>query len=311
MFFPEAIVALVDAWQSLLRIEEFLLVEDVMSREHECTGTTSGYQRAPDGQPSPNIPKLGEDEVEDAFKMEGATFSWTKNASATTFALQPVKIRVKRGELLAITGATSSGKSTLAAGIAGHMFQMGGVVQRQCVPVYVPAITWIFSASLRGNIVFGLQFQREEYCLAVTMCGIQPDLREFPHGDLTWLGESGINISGGQKARVGLARAFYVCLVAWRSNETIVMDDPLAALDASTGQAVFENAILDRMSHTTRVLITHQAQYLRRCNRAVWIEEGGIRAVGSFVELMEGNTDFRAFIGKEIQMNEERNTEAE
>lgn len=107
--------------------------------------------------------------------------------------------------------------------------------------------------TLRGNILFGREFDQERYDAVLEAWALIEDLEILPAGDLTEIGERGINLSGGQKARVSLARALYS-----KNTRLVLMDDPLSAVDAHVGEHIFPNAIEGPLTRgTTRILVTH------------------------------------------------------
>ena len=291
---PASMVIVVDGWHSLRRIEAFLLAEESPPRTKRNFETEKAAE-------------------ESAIELNNAEFSWTRpqdDEQKPHFSLQPLTLSLRSYELLAIVGPTSSGKSSLAAGLAGCMPLIRGHVTHRSLPIYLPATPWLRSGTVRENILFSLPFDAVCYRKVLAACGLEKDVGQFSSGDMTVLGERGITLSGGQRARVGLARGMYVALIgsskgastAQMDGGIIIMDDPLSALDPRTGGAVFEDAILRAMSGLTRVLVTHHVQVLGKCDRVVWMENGKIEAVGTFNELTEKSEAFRLFVGEKTQL---------
>ena len=102
---------------------------------------------------------------------------------------------------------------------------------------YSPQEAWVFGGSVRANILFGEQFEEKRYWEVVEACALSHDFDQWEHGDATLVGERGVALSGGQKARVTLARACY------RKSATYLLDDPLSAVDAHVGKHLFEKCI--------------------------------------------------------------------
>lgn len=150
-----------------------------------------------------------------AVDMKSAEYSWHAVAAQTPqlFKLSNLNLQVRRGELLAVVGAVGSGKSSLGLAIAGQMVHLGGDVtlgMSQNQIAYCAQKPWIQNANVRDNIIFGLTFDEDKYEVVKRAAAIQLDIDEvFPNGDDTELGEKGITISGGQKARLQLARILY------------------------------------------------------------------------------------------------------
>ena len=137
---------------------------------------------------------------------------------------------------------------------------------------------------------------RKEYCTSMVFnvvllptlfptcslhaCNLNEDIAILPGGLETEIGERGINLSGGQKARVALARAVY------RDADVYLLDDPLSAVDAHVGQWLFSECLVKHLAGKTRVLVTHQVHLLNQCDKVVVLVDGELKAVGSFEELV-------------------------
>lgn len=144
---------------------------------------------------------------------------------------------------------------------------------------YAPQSPWIVNATLRDNIVFGEPVDDARYQMVVRACALQPDIDMLQYGDATEIGEKGINLSGGQKARVCLARAAYA------RSDIVLLDDPLSAVDAHVGRALVERCLLDPqgpMGGRTRVLVTHQLHVLPHVDRIFVFEAGRVAEQGTY-----------------------------
>ena len=130
---------------------------------------------------------------------------------------------------------------------------------------------WIQNMTIRDNILFGLPLDEDKYNRVVEAWQLESDLDMLKGGDLTEIGEKGINLSGGQKARVSLARAVYA------EYNIYLMDDPISALDANVKQKVFENVFWDELKQKTRVLVTHASEFLHLADRIITMESGSIK----------------------------------
>lgn len=157
---------------------------------------------------------------------------------------------------------------------------------------------------MRDNILFGHvgeKIDEERYQRALTCCSLRHDLELLPHGDMTEVGEKGITLSGGQKARVAMARVVY------HSADICLLDDPLAAVDAHVGSDLFRNCIVDelllnkssaRKRRRTVILVTNALQYLSSSmvDRIVVVREGRVAEEGTYKELCKGNTIFSSYL---------------
>ena len=138
-------------------------------------------------------------------------------------------------------------------------------------------------------MLFGSQFDAKRYETTIKACQLMRDLEILPAGDATEIGEKGINLSGGQKARISLARAVY-------SNKDIVlMDDPISALDANVKKRIFKEVFQGMLKDKTRVLVTHAIDFLHLSDRICVIKDGTIQAIGSYSEL-QGNPHLQEVI---------------
>ena len=208
-----------------------------------------------------------------------ACCSW--NQGILTNTLSDITLNVRGGNLLAITGAVGSGKSSLLTAILGELPLNSGSISYHGKVAFVPQIPWVFSATIRENILFGLAFNEERFQQVVHICELTKDLANFANGDLTEIGQRGVTLSGGQKARVGLARAVY------SDADIYLLDDPLSAVDAKVGRRLFESCILGHLSGRIRLLVTHQLQYLKDVDRVVVMENGSIIHHGEYAEILE------------------------
>lgn len=144
---------------------------------------------------------------------------------------------------------------------------------------YVQQTPWIQNKTIRDNILYGLPLDKVKYLDTIRLCELERDLEILPAGDLTEIGEKGINLSGGQKARIGLARAVY------SNRDIFLMDDPISALDASVRKNIFLNVILGYLNGKTRVLVTHAIDFIHLADKIIIMEKGRIVNHGSFSDL--------------------------
>ena len=207
-----------------------------------------------------------------------ASCSWNQNILSDT--LRDITFSVCNGDLLAITGAVGSGKSSLLTAILGELPLRTGTISCHGKLAYVPQIPWVFSGTVRENILFGLPYNEERFQHVVHICDLTKDLASFTSGDLTEIGQRGVTLSGGQKARVGLARAVY------SDADIYLLDDPLSAVDTKVGRKLFENCVLGHLSGRIRLLATHQLQYLKDVARIIVMENGLVSHEGVYTETL-------------------------
>ncbi|KAL5632055.1 hypothetical protein ACGC1H_000172 [Rhizoctonia solani] len=176
-----------------------------------------------------------------------------------SFRVTDVSLKISRGSVVGIVGPVGSGKSSLLLGLLGEMPQARGSVRFGGKTAYCSQMAWIQNATLRDNVVFGRPWDEDRYWASIRDASLDLDLELLPDGDLTEIGEKGINLSGGQKQRVNIARALYD-----NSAEIFLLDDPLSAVDAHVGHALFHNAVLDNLKARgkTVLLVTHALHFL-------------------------------------------------
>ncbi|CAF5066806.1 unnamed protein product, partial [Rotaria sp. Silwood1] len=181
-----------------------------------------------------------------------------------------------------VVGATGSGKSSLLAAILGEMSLVQGSSKIYGKIAYVSQISWIFSGTIRENILFCKDFDKEKYERVLQSCCLITDLQSFPAGDSTVIGEKGVNLSGGQKARVSLARALYT------EADIYLFDDPLASVDPTIARKIFQQCISNQgiLNDKTRLLVTHQIQFLSEFDHCILLDHGKIEKQGLFNELL-------------------------
>lgn len=223
-------------------------------------------------------------------------------------ALADIDFAIPKGQLWAVVGSVGCGKSALVSSILGELSKVanGGRVLVNGRIAYVPQSAWVLNASLKRNTTFageahgvgkGMTSDEKEalYQKVVDVCQLRQDLEQLPSGDQTEIGERGINLSGGQKQRVSIARA------AYSDADVFLFDDPLSALDAEVGKAIFEGCIRKHLAGKTRILVTNALQYLQACDGIIWLEAGDdgvgrISHAGSFKELMSSVPAFASMM---------------
>ncbi|KAG1748434.1 ABC protein [Suillus paluster] len=204
------------------------------------------------------------------------------------FRVKNVNMTIPRGQLVAVVGPVGSGKSSLLQGLIGEMRKVSGHVSFGGRLGYCPQTAWIQNATLRDNITFGRPFEEDRYWRVLETTCLLPDLQLLPDGDLTEIGEKGINLSGGQKQRVNIARALYF------DPEIVIFDDPLSAVDAHVGKSLFQDAIVGALRNrgVTVILVTHAIHFLSQVDYIYTLNNGVITDSGTYDELISRGGDF-------------------
>ncbi|XP_069684662.1 ATP-binding cassette sub-family C member 12-like isoform X2 [Periplaneta americana] len=193
-----------------------------------------------------------------------------------------------KGKLIGVCGAPKCGKTSLLLAVLGHLHQSCGQVSRDGNCAYVGQRPWIWTASVRDNIVFKEPFLHKRYYNAVHSCCLNEDINQLPHHDETQIDE--IRLSPGQKQRIALARALY-------SNRDIyLLDNPLSMVDADMGAAVFDKCILKALHGRTVILATRQVQFMTRCDEVYVMDHGKILQSGTHEQLMKDCPQYSTLI---------------
>ena len=167
---------------------------------------------------------------------------------------------------------------------------------------YVCQSAFIQNNTLRNNVLFFHPFDQDKYTEVLKISELLPDLEILKGGDMTEIGEKGINLSGGQKARVSIARALY------SDSDIYLLDDPISALDAHVGRNIMNNCICDYLKDKTRILVTHAIQYCNRADRIIYMKDGRIHWEGDFKELEKQDFYKKMMVKKEKKENDLRNS---
>eukprot|EP01059_Diplonema_ambulator_P001196 TRINITY_DN10951_c0_g1_i1.p1 TRINITY_DN10951_c0_g1~~TRINITY_DN10951_c0_g1_i1.p1 ORF type:complete len:1264 (+),score=461.24 TRINITY_DN10951_c0_g1_i1:38-3829(+) len=264
-FLPVLIASFAEAKASIRRLEKYLLLPEIITDK----------------------------ELKDPSKanlvvyLKKASFRWEEEGEVV---LHEIDMEVKRGELVMVIGKVGSGKSSLACAILGEVEKVTGTLHTTGTMGYCQQQAWIVNATVRENILFGSTFFEQEYKNTLHVCALERDMTLLAAGDQTELGEQGINLSGGQKQRISLARAVY------HNADIVVLDDVLSAVDPQVGKHIFDKCLSGTLAGKTRILITHQLQYLPQADQIIVLDEGRIVFSGSYREIVDSAINISEFI---------------
>ncbi|XP_045542487.1 ATP-binding cassette subfamily C member 4 isoform X2 [Papilio machaon] len=224
-------------------------------------------------------------------RLKHATAKWITSHAENT--LTDMSLTIKPGKLIAVIGPVGAGKSSLLHVLLRELPLLSGSVHVGGTVSYASQEPWLFAGSVRQNILFGQPMDRPRYNAVVRRCALDRDFTLFPQGDKTVVGERGVSLSGGQRARISLARAVY------KRADIYLLDDPLSAVDAHVGRHLFESCVVGYLRNTTRILVTHQLQFLRDVDQIIILKNGSIAAAGDFETLSASGLDFATLLARD------------
>ena len=257
---PMVITSIVEASVAVERLTSFLAAEELQE---------NAVRR------EPAVEEAGEEVV----RIRDATFTWDKDQERN--ALEDISFTAHKGEFSCIVGRVGAGKSSLLQAMLGDLWKIKGDVLIRGETAYVAQSAWIMNASVKENIVFGHRLDPAFYDKTVKACALLEDFASLPDGDQTEVGERGISLSGGQKARVTLARAVYA------RADLYIFDDVLAAVDQHVGRHIIDHVLGPKglLSGKTRVLATNSIPVLMEANFVSLIRDGKIVEKGTYEQL--------------------------
>ncbi|XP_062120268.1 ABC transporter C family member 10-like [Humulus lupulus] len=246
------------------------------------------FLEAPELQTARVRQKYNTGSVKTAIVIKSADFSWEENISKPT--LRNIDLEVSHGEKVAICGEVGSGKSTLLAAILGEVTNTRGNIQVYGKIAYVSQTAWIQTGTIQDNILFGSLMDNQRYRETLERCSLIKDLELLPYGDLTEIGERGVNLSGGQKQRIQLARALY------QNADIYLLDDPFSAVDAHTASSLFNEYVMEALSDKIVLLVTHQVDFLPGFDSVLLMSDGEILQSAPYNELLSTSQEFQDLV---------------
>ncbi|KAL8142473.1 hypothetical protein V2J09_015505 [Rumex salicifolius] len=262
---PDVIGVVIQAKVAFSRIVMFLEAPELQSQSVRKSSTANGISNH-------------------VIMMKSANLSWEENVSKPT--LRDINLEVRPGEKVAICGEVGSGKSTLLASVLGEVPCIQGTVDVYGKIAYVSQTAWIQSGTIRDNILFGSSMEEDRYQETLEKCSLVKDLELLPYGDITEIGERGVNLSGGQKQRIQLARALY------QNADIYLLDDPFSAVDAHTASNLFNEYVMEALSGKTVLLVTHQVDFLPGFDSVLLMSDGEVLRSGHYHELLSSCPEF-------------------
>ncbi|XP_053595825.1 ATP-binding cassette sub-family C member 4-like isoform X2 [Microplitis demolitor] len=309
IYLPLSIYHVMEINTMVKKIQNFLLLDEICEISNNLKKSVN----------ETNLNCASQNETTNAVRVElnNVSASWKVDQLPQT--LSGVTLKINSGDLCALIGPANSGKSSLlnlllqeipiSAGTVGlFQFKNENSTDFDSKPKFIqdnPDMTisyasqdpWLFSGTVRENIIFGLDYDSMRYRQVTRVCSLLRDFNQLPNGDMTIIGDHGEPLSGGQKAKVNLARAIY------RQADLYLLDDPLSAIDASVARLIFKECILKFLQGKTRILVTNQLYCLKEAHTIALFERGFIKIQGDFDALTMTSFEFNEMLNT-IRQNE-------
>lgn len=261
--FPMVISSIIEASVAISRLTGFFVMDEIQPDAvvHLDKATKAG---------------------EEAVSITNGTFLWQRK-EAYKVALTDINFKASKSELACIVGKVGSGKSAFLQSILGDLHKSSGLVTVKGHVAYVAQAPWIINATVKNNILFGAKFDPVFYQRTIEACALIDDLSILPDGDETVVGEKGISLSGGQKARLSLARAVY------SRADVYLFDDVLSAVDEHVGAHIIKEVLGRKglLASKTKILATNSINVLSQADIIAMISEGRIVEQGTAQEVMD------------------------
>ncbi|XP_047906947.2 cystic fibrosis transmembrane conductance regulator [Anser cygnoides] len=286
--FPGSVQTWYDSIGAINKIQDFLLKEEYKALEYNLTTT---------GVEVDKVTAFWDEGIGELFvkaKQENNSKgpSNDNNLFFSNFplhaspVLQDINFKIEKGELLAVSGSTGAGKTSLLMLIMGELEPSQGKIKHSGRISFSPQVSWIMPGTIKENIIFGVSYDEYRYKSVIKACQLEEDISKFPDKDYTVLGEGGITLSGGQRARISLARAVY------KDADLYLMDSPFGYLDIFTEKEIFESCVCKLMANKTRILVTSKLEHLKTADKILILHEGSCYFYGTFSELQGQRPDF-------------------
>lgn len=245
-----------------------------------AVGRLTDFFTAPELQPDAVLRSDTVSHGEESVRIRDASFTWNKDEARNV--LHDIDFTARRGELSCLVGRVGAGKSSMLQTMLGDLYKLKGEVVLRGAAAYVAQSSWVMNASVRENIVFGHRWDPAFYDRTIKACALTDDFAILPDGDQTEVGERGISLSGGQKARLTLARAVYA------RADIYLLDDVLSAVDQHVGRHIIDNVLGPKglLAGKTRILATNAIPVLMEAHFIVLLRDGRIIERGTYEQLI-------------------------
>nr|XP_012616560.1 cystic fibrosis transmembrane conductance regulator isoform X4 [Microcebus murinus] len=287
--FPWAVQTWYDSLGAINKIQDFLQKQEYKTLEYNLTTTEVVME---------NVTAFWEEGFGELFEKakqnsdnrkisNGDNSLFFSNlALLGTPVLKDISFKIERGQLLAVAGSTGAGKTSLLMMIMGELEPSEGKIKHSGRISFCSQFSWIMPGTIKENIIFGVSYDEYRYRSVIKACQLEEDIAKFAEKDNIVLGEGGITLSGGQRARISLARAVY------KDADLYLLDSPFGYLDVLTEKEIFESCVCKLMANKTRILVTSKMEHLKKADKILILHEGSSYFYGTFSELQNLRPDF-------------------
>ncbi|XP_053518910.1 cystic fibrosis transmembrane conductance regulator [Artibeus jamaicensis] len=289
--FPWAVQTWYDSIGAINKIQDFLQKQEFKTLEYNLTTTEvvmenvtafwdegfgELFENAKQNNKSRNISNSDNNLFFSNFSLLG------------TPVLKDINFQIERGQLLAIAGSTGAGKTSLLMMLMGELEPSEGKIKHSGRISFCSQFSWIMPGTIKENIIFGVCYDEYRYRSVIKACQLEEDISKFAEKDNVVLGEGGLTLSGGQRARICLARAVY------KDADLYLLDSPFGYLDVLTEKQIFESCVCKLMANKTRILVTSKMEHLKKADKILILHEGSSYFYGTFSELQNLRPDFHS-----------------
>uniref|UniRef100_A0A8C8BFT2 Cystic fibrosis transmembrane conductance regulator n=1 Tax=Otus sunia TaxID=257818 RepID=A0A8C8BFT2_9STRI len=267
--FPGSVQTWYDSIGAINKIQDFLLKKEYKALEYNLTAT---------GVELDKVTAFWDEGIGELFvkaNQEDKAPNTDNNLFFSNFplhaspVLQDINFKIEKGQLLAVSGSTGAGKTSLLMLIMGELEPSQGKIKHTGRISFSPQVSWIMPGTIKENIIFGVSYDEYRYKSVIKACQLEEDISKFPNKDYTVLGEGGIILSGGQRARISLVKANRLKM-----------------------KGIKATCVCKLMANKTRILVTSKLEHLKIADKILILHEGSCYFYGTFSELQGQRPDF-------------------
>uniref|UniRef100_A0A670YSF0 Cystic fibrosis transmembrane conductance regulator n=1 Tax=Pseudonaja textilis TaxID=8673 RepID=A0A670YSF0_PSETE len=287
--FPWAVQTWYDSLGAINKIQDFLQKDEYKTLEYNLTTTGLELDKITafwDEGSGEIFTKTKQEHGNNKIPSTNDGLFFSNFTLHFTPVLKDINFKIEKGKLLAVAGSTGAGKTSLLMLIMGELEPLEGKIKHSGRISFCPQVSWIMPGTIKENIIFGVSYDEYRYKSVIKACQLEEDISKFPEKDDTVLGEGGITLSGGQRARISLARAVY------KDADLYLLDSPFGYLDMLTEKEIFKSCVCKLIVNKTRILVTSKLEHLKIADKILILHGGCCYFYGTFSELQGQRPNF-------------------